>query len=83
LIKGFDNVKIYGFADFNKTLYPCRSFNLADFAVIIKQDKFLQIEVDYQNPEIAKLYQEYLRLIDVFITGKVAVVNQLKVNLKN
>lgn len=83
LIKDYNNVKIYGFVDFNKILYPGQSFNLADFAVIIKQDKFLQIEFDYQNQEIFNLYQDYLNLVDIFTKSKVAIINQLEVNLKN
>ncbi len=45
-IKNKSNVKMYGFVDFNKILYPVASFDYNSFIELIKKDKYLQIQFD-------------------------------------
>lgn len=80
-LKNKSNAKIYGFVDFNKTLFPVKNFNFDNFMKEIKKDKYLQIQFDYKNINAFDLSKEYSNLVNVFKKNKVAVVNQLKVNL--
>lgn len=80
-LKNKSNVKMYGFVDFNKTLYPVKNFNLDNFIKEIREDKYLQIQFDYKNIDTFNLFKEYSNLVNVFERNKVVVVNQLKVDL--
>lgn len=81
IIREILNVKIYGLADFKKTLYPVKDFNRGYFFKQIKKDKYLQIQFDYKNLSVIDLFQEYFKLTDIFKKSRVAVVNQLKIDL--
>ena len=80
-LKNKSNVKMYGFVDFNKTLYPADKFNFDDFMKDIQKDKYLQIQFDYKNISVTDLFKEYFNLVDIFEKNKIIVVNQLEVNL--
>jgi hypothetical protein len=82
-IKNKSNVKMYGFIEFNKTLYPVSDFNYDKFIDSIQKDKYLQIQFDFKNISTFDLFTDYTKIINVFDKSKVAVVNQLKVNLTN
>lgn len=75
------NVKIYGFLDFNKTLYPVKNFDYNKFIKTIQQDRYLQIQFDFKNTETISLFKEYEDIVEIFNKSKVKVINQLKVNL--
>ncbi|NQT49758.1 hypothetical protein HQ571_03645 [Candidatus Kuenenbacteria bacterium] len=77
-IKNKANVKIYGFKDFNKTLYPVNNFNFDNFLEQIQKDKYLQIQLDYKNIDEFYLFKEYSDLVRVFENSGIVVVNQLK-----
>ena len=82
-IKNKSNVKMYGFIDFNKVLYPVANFDYNNFIELVKQDKYLQIQFDFKNISTFNLFTEYTRIVNVFDKCKVVVVNQLKVDLTN
>ena len=80
-LKNKSNVKIYGFVDFNKILFPTKNFEIDDFTKEVKKDKYLQIQFDYKNIDIFDLFKEYSSLVNVFEKSKAVVVNQLKIDL--
>lgn len=80
-IKNKSNVKMYGFVDFNKILYPIANFDYNNFIKLIKYDKYLQIQFNFKNISTFDLFTEYINIVNVFDKSKVVVVNQLKVNL--
>ena len=80
-IKNKSNVKMYGFVDFNKILYPVASFDYNSFIELIKKDKYLQIQFDFKNITTFDLFTEYTKIVNVFNKCKVVVVNQLKIDL--
>lgn len=80
-LKNKSNVKIYGFADFNKTLFPIENFNLDIFMKEIQKDKYLQIQFDFKEIDTFDLFKEYSNLMNVFKKNKVVVVNQLETDL--
>lgn len=80
-LKNKSNVKMYGFVNFNKTLFPVENFNLDNFIKETGKDKYLQIQFDYKNINTFDLFKEYFNLVNVFEKNKVVVVNQLKVDL--
>lgn len=82
-IKNKTNVKMYGFADFNKTLYPISDFDYNKFIESVQKDTYLQIQFDFKNISTFDLFTEYTKIINVFDKCKVAVVNQLKIDLTN
>ncbi|TRZ77229.1 DUF3201 domain-containing protein [bacterium] len=79
VLKKFSNVKFYGSKDFNDTLYPKSDFQYEEFEEKIKQDKFLQIQFNYDIQEISAklLYQEYKKIKKIFVEKQVKVVDQL------
>jgi hypothetical protein len=80
-LKNKSNVKIYGFVDFNKTLFPVEIFNIDIFMKEVKKDKYLQIQFDFKEIELFDLFKEYSNLVNVFENNKVVVVNQLDIDL--
>ena len=72
---------MYGFVDFNKTLFPVENFNLDIFLEEIKKDKYLQIQFNFKKIETIDLFKEYSSLVNVLEKNKVVVVNQLKIDL--
>ncbi len=80
-IKNKSNVKIYGFANFNKTFFPIQNFNLNIFMKEILKDRYLQIQFDFKGIDTFDLFEEYASLVNVFKKNKVVVVNQLEVDL--
>ncbi len=80
-LKNKSNVKIYGFVDFNRTLFPVKKFNLDIFMKEVQKDKYLQIQFDFKEIDIFDLFKTYSNLLNVFEKDKVVVVNQLEINL--
>ncbi|MDO9399330.1 MAG: hypothetical protein Q7T79_01405 [bacterium] len=80
-LKNKSNVKMYGFVDFNKTLYPVVNFDYDNFVKLIQQDEYLQVQFDFKNISVSDLFKKYLGLVNIFENNKVIVVNQLKVGL--
>ncbi len=80
-IKNMPNAKMYGFADFNKTLYPANNFDFDNFIKQIQKDKYLQIQFDCKNISLLDLFKEYSGLVNIFEKSKVTVINQLKIDL--
>ena len=80
-IKNKSNVKIYGFIDFNKTLFPVKNFKFDNLMEEIQKDKYLQIQFDFKNISTFDLFTEYIKIVNVFDKCKVVVVNQLKTDL--
>jgi hypothetical protein len=80
-LKNKSNMKIYGFIDFNKTLFPVKNFNFDNFIKKIKNDKYLQIQFDFKNIKLFDLFENYSNLVNIFEKNKVIIVNQLKVDL--
>ncbi|MBU2579361.1 hypothetical protein KKF19_00105 [Patescibacteria group bacterium] len=80
-LKGKLNIRMYGFVDFNKTLYPVVDFNFDNFIEQIQKDKYLQIQFDYKNINTPDLFKEYSNLMNIFEKSKVVVVDQLKIDL--
>jgi len=80
LLKTFSNIKIYGLKEFNRTLYPISNFIYENFERQILNDKYLQIQFDYQysviNPE--DLFKEYKKMKHLFANSELRVVDQLK-----
>jgi len=80
-LKNKSNVKMYGFVDFNNTLFPVENFNLDIFMKEIQKDKYLQIQFDFKEIETFDLFKKYSNLVNVFEKNKVVVVNQLGIDL--
>lgn len=80
-IKNKSNVKMYGFVDFNKTLYPVSDFDYDKFVESIQKDKYLQIQFDFKDVTTFDLFTEYINIVNVFGKSKVVVINQLKIDL--
>jgi hypothetical protein len=79
-LKNKSNVKIYGFEDFKKTLYPVSNFNFDNFIDEIEKDKYLQIQFDFKKIGSLDLFKEYLNLVNLFEDNKIKVINQLPVD---
>ena len=80
LIKKLHSVKIYGFKNFKETLYPIPDFSYKNFEKKIKEDKYLQIQFNFDiNITQEKLLKEYLKLKEIFTKSNIVVVNQLKI----
>jgi len=79
LLKSFPNIKIYGFKEFNKTLYPTSGFVYENFERQLLNDKYLQVQFDYKydviNPE--DLFKEYQKIKHFFMGSELRIVNQL------
>jgi len=82
LIKDFSNIRLYGLKNFKETLYPGVNFNYGKLAKIIQQDEYLQVEFDFAIFGI-NIYNEYIKLVEMFNKGKIRIINQLEVNLKD
>lgn len=82
-IKYKENIKIYGFVNFNKTLYPNENFDYGNFLKLVQSDKYLQVQFDFKNMEALDLFAEYDGIVNVFNENNVIVINQLKINLRN
>lgn len=80
-IKNMPNARMYGFADFNKILYPANNFDFDNFIKQIQKDKYLQIQFDFKDINTFGLFKEYSDLVNIFEKSKAAVVNQLKIDL--
>ncbi len=80
-LKNFPNVKFYGFKNFNDTLYPKLDFQYDKFVEKVKQDKYLQVQFDYdvQKISVEIFYQEYVKIKKIFVGNKVGVIDQLKI----
>ena len=80
-LKNKSNVKMYGFVNFNKTLYPVKNFDFDNFTKEIRKDKYLQIQFNYKDIDTFDLFKEYSELVNVFEKNKAIVINQLKIDL--
>lgn len=76
-VKDFSNVKIYGFKNFNKTLYPIFDFDYKNFEKEIQKDKYLQIQFNYDVVSPEQAYKEYRKIKNIFIKSGLKVVDQL------
>ncbi len=78
-LKILPNIKIYGFKDFLKILYPTSNFFYKDFEREVRGDTYLQIQFSYKynstNPKI--LHEEYEKIKKIFNTSTAHVINQL------
>ncbi len=75
------NTRIYGFIDFNKTLFPTKNFKFDVFLNEIKKNEYLQIQFNFKDIDPFDLFKEYSNLVNVFEKNKVVVINQLEVDL--
>lgn len=80
-LKEKSNVKIYGFTDFNKTLFPAADFDLEKFMKQIIKDKYLQIQFDFKNIRATDLLKIYLDTVNILKKLKIKVINQQKIDL--
>jgi hypothetical protein len=80
-IKNRPNVKIYGFSNCNKTLFPVKNFNPEIFIKEIQKDRYLQVQFDFKDISTYDLFKEYSNLINIFERTKITVINQLEINL--
>ncbi|MDD3808612.1 MAG: hypothetical protein PHG49_03900 [Candidatus Pacebacteria bacterium] len=78
VLKTYSSLKIYGFKNFNKNLFPINNFKIDSFMKEILKEKYLQIQFSFQKMEAEMLFKEYIELIDIFRKNKIMVVNQLK-----
>ncbi|MCX6807333.1 MAG: hypothetical protein NTZ80_00785 [Patescibacteria group bacterium] len=78
-LKIFPNIKIYGFKEFKKNLYPTSDFVYKDFEEKILDDKYLQIQFNYKYSAISllDLFRKYKQIKDFFTNSRLRVVNQL------
>lgn len=81
-LKNEPDLKIYSFTDFNKTLYPAADLKLNKLLQDINKDKYIQIQLDYNDVAMGDLFREYLRIVELLNNQKVKIVNQLQVNKK-
>lgn len=80
-LKVKSNVKMYGFVNFHKTLYPVSNFDFDHFLDEVRKDKYLQIQFDYQDVAATDLYRKYSDLLNLFKESKVVIVNQRETDL--
>lgn len=78
-LKNFPNVKIYGFKEFKKTLYPASDFVYESFEKEILNDKYLQIQFSYKygTSYPQDLLKEYRKIRNIFTNARLQIVNQL------
>lgn len=81
-IKSFNNIQIYDFIDFNKTLYPGKDFDYNNFEKNIKQKKCLQIQFDFDSMKVDEIIINYKKIIEIFLKYNINIVNQLEVDLQ-
>lgn len=81
-IKNKPNIKIYGFTNFNKTLFPIENFNLDNFLKEIIKDKYLQIQFDFKNISPFDLFTEYKTILNIFDKYKITLIKQLEKTIK-
>ncbi len=81
-IKDFSNVLIYGFNEFNTTLYPAPDFAYELFEKKSRQDKYLQIQFDFETLLPGIFAREYFKIKEVFSKKSQDVVNQLTTDVK-
>ena len=81
-LKIFSNIKIYGFKDFNKILYPAPDFNYENFKKEVSNDKYLQIQFNYKYDTINEhiLFEDYQKIKIFFVSSRLQVINQLNKN---
>ncbi len=83
----FDNIKeksginIYGYTDFHTTFYPNENLTLNELIEKVQEDKYLQIQFDFQSSDLTYLFKEYTNLISIFKKNKAVVINQLTTKL--
>lgn len=80
-IKEYDNIQIYDFINFNKTLYPNKNFDYNNFEKNIKQKKYLQIQFNFNDSSVNRLIINYKKIVKRFHENCIKIVNQLKNNL--
>lgn len=82
ILKDFPNIKIYGFKNFNKTLYPTTNFIYKSIEQEILNDKFLQIQFNYAYDSVdpQDLLKEYQKVKGLLINSGLHIVNQLNKN---
>lgn len=77
-IKDKEDVQIYGFTDFNRTLYPSDKFDFDKFLKQNRKEKYIQIQFNYKNISASDLFEEYSSLATTFKGYSVVVINQLE-----
>lgn len=79
ILKKLPNIKIYGFQDFNKTLYPTADSTYKKIEQEILNDKYLQIQFNYNYESITPrgLLEEYKKIKNILISSGLDIVNQL------
>jgi hypothetical protein len=81
LLKSRSGMKIYGFINFNRTLYPTKNFSFIEFIERTREEKYLQVQFSYKNIAAPDLLEKYCRLVKIFEKKKYMVVNQIEINL--
>ena len=77
LIKKFHNVQIYGFENFNKTLYPS-NLKLEEINREIKKEKFFQINLNFKSIEPEKIFYQYKLITKHLKENNLEIINQLE-----
>lgn len=73
----YRNIRIYGFKNFSEDLYPIKSFSYKKFEVVITQDKYLQVQFNYDaSAEVAHIIQQYFEINKLFEKMGISVINQ-------
>lgn len=76
-----DNLQIYGWSDFKQNFYPANDFCFDNMMEMIKKEKYMQLQFNYEGVELDFLLEKYRFLIDRMKAGKIRVINQLKIDL--
>lgn len=78
------NPQIYKFFNFNTNLYPKKNFDYKKFIKEIKQEKYLQIQFNFDlNQPSELIFKKHQQLKQIFKKNKIKVINQLDVDLTN
>jgi len=78
-LRTLPNIRIYGFKEPNKTLYPAPAFIYGDFKKKTLDDEYLQMQFNYGYGIIDPqgLLNEYHKIKDLLANSGMKVVNQL------
>ena len=79
----YSNAKVYGFTNFNETLYPMSGCNDISLKTEVIREKYFQVQYEFGNDlTVQEVYEQYMEIKKDLLEGRLVVVNQMEVNLQ-
>lgn len=78
-IKDYKEIHIYGFKSFLEDYYPKKGFSFSKLVEEIKSEPYFQIQFNFniQRSDFETIFQEYMKLKEIFAGSRVKIVNQM------